>query len=53
MFVLVFLCVHACETGFRPEPMSSRIAVLSVDLALRKSSTFVASVPKTRRRLKR
>jgi len=27
--------------------------VLSVDLALRKSHTFVASVPKTRRRLKR
>jgi len=53
----VALCVHTRETGFKPEPMSSRIAhlsvidVLSVGVALRKSRTFVASVQKTRKAL--
>jgi RpiR family transcriptional regulator, carbohydrate utilization regulator len=51
------LCVHAKETGFKPEPMSSRIAhlcvidVLAVGLALKRSKDFVASVQKTRRAL--
>jgi RpiR family carbohydrate utilization transcriptional regulator len=51
------LCVHAKETGFKPEPMSSRIAhlsvidVLAVGVALRRSEDFVASVQKTRRAL--
>jgi RpiR family transcriptional regulator, carbohydrate utilization regulator len=53
----IALCVHARETGFKPEPMSSRIAhlsvidVLSVGVALRKSHDFVASVQKTRKAL--
>jgi RpiR family carbohydrate utilization transcriptional regulator len=53
----IALCVHARETGFKPEPMSTRIAhlsvidVLSVGVALRKSRTFVASVQKTRKAL--
>ena len=53
----IALCAHARETGFKPEPMSSRIAhlsvidVLSVGVALRKSRTFVASVQKTRKAL--
>jgi DNA-binding MurR/RpiR family transcriptional regulator len=53
----IALCVHAREAGFKPEPMSSRIAqlsvidVLSVGVALRKSRTFVLSVQKTRRAL--
>ncbi|RPI07483.1 MAG: MurR/RpiR family transcriptional regulator [Zetaproteobacteria bacterium] len=51
------LCVHAKETGFKPEPMSSRIAhlcvidVLAVGVALERSADFVASVQKTRRAL--
>jgi DNA-binding MurR/RpiR family transcriptional regulator len=53
----IVLCVHSRETGFKPEPMSSRIAhlsvidVLSVGVALRKSRAFVASVQKTRKAL--
>jgi DNA-binding MurR/RpiR family transcriptional regulator len=51
------LCVHTRETGFKPEPMSSRIAhlsvidVLAVGVALRRSDDFVASVRKTRKAL--
>lgn len=51
------LCVHANETGFKPEPMSSRIAhlsvidVLAVGVALKNSQNFVASVQKTRKAL--
>jgi len=53
----VALCVHARETGFKPEPMSSRIAhlcvidVLAVGVALRRRDDFVASVQKTRKAL--
>ncbi len=53
----VALCVHTRETGFKPEPMSSRIAhlsvidVLAVGVALRRSEKFVASVQKTRQAL--
>jgi DNA-binding MurR/RpiR family transcriptional regulator len=53
----ISLCIHAKETGYKPEPMSSRIAhlsvidVLSVGVALRKSRTFVACVQKTRKAL--
>ena len=53
----VALCVHTRETGFKPEPMSSRIAhlcvidVLAVGVALRRSGDFVASVQKTRKAL--
>lgn len=53
----VALCVHSRETGFKPEPMSSRIAhlcvidVLAVGVALRRSGDFVASVQKTRQAL--
>jgi DNA-binding MurR/RpiR family transcriptional regulator len=53
----VALCVHTRETGFKPEPMSSRIAhlsvidVLAVGVALKKRQTFVASVQKTRKAL--
>jgi RpiR family transcriptional regulator, carbohydrate utilization regulator len=53
----ITLCVHARETGFKPEPMSSRIAhlcvidVLAVGVALRRSEDFVASVQKTRKAL--
>jgi DNA-binding MurR/RpiR family transcriptional regulator len=53
----VALCVHARETGFRPEPMSSRIAhlciidALAVGVALKRSKTVVASLQKTRRAL--
>ncbi len=53
----ITLCVHARETGFKPEPMSSRIAhlsvidVLSVGVALRKRRAFLASVQKTRQAL--
>jgi DNA-binding MurR/RpiR family transcriptional regulator len=51
------LCVHAKETGFKPEPMSSRIAhlcvidVLAVGVALKRSEDVVASLQKTRRAL--
>lgn len=51
------LCVHAKETGFKPEPMSSRIAhlcvidVLAVGVALKRSVDVVASLQKTRRAL--
>jgi len=53
----ISLCVHAKETGFKPEPMSSRIVhlcvidVLAVGVALKRSADFVASVQKTRRAL--
>jgi DNA-binding MurR/RpiR family transcriptional regulator len=53
----VALCVQSRETGFKPEPMSSRIAhlcvidVLAVGVALRRSGDFVASVQKTRKAL--
>ncbi len=53
----IALCAHARETGFKPEPMSSRIAhlsvidVLSVGVALRKRYAFMASVQKTRKAL--
>jgi DNA-binding MurR/RpiR family transcriptional regulator len=53
----VALCVQSRETGFKPEPMSSRIAhlcvidVLAVGVALRRSEDFVASVQKTRKAL--
>jgi RpiR family carbohydrate utilization transcriptional regulator len=53
----VALCVHTRETGFKPEPMSSRIAhlcvidVLAVGVALRRSEDFVASVQRTRNAL--
>jgi DNA-binding MurR/RpiR family transcriptional regulator len=51
------LCVHAKETGFKPEPMSSRIAhlcvidLLAVGVALKRSEEVVASLQKTRRAL--
>jgi DNA-binding MurR/RpiR family transcriptional regulator len=53
----IALCVHARETGFKPEPMSSRIAhlsvidVLSVGVALKRRRDFVVSVQKTRKAL--
>jgi RpiR family carbohydrate utilization transcriptional regulator len=53
----VALCVQTRETGFKPEPMSSRIAhlsvidVLAVGVALKRSKDFVASVQKTRKAL--
>jgi RpiR family transcriptional regulator, carbohydrate utilization regulator len=53
----IALCVHTRETGFKPEPMSSRIAhlsvidVLAVGVALRRSEDFVVSVQKTRKAL--
>lgn len=53
----IALFVHAKETGFKPEPMSSRIAqlsvidVLAVGVALKKRQSFVASVQKTREAL--
>lgn len=53
----IALWVHARETGFKPEPMSSRIAhlcvidVLAVGVALRRSDDFVASLQKTRKAL--
>ena len=53
----IALCVQTRETGFKPEPMSSRIVhlcvidVLAVGVALRRSEDFVASVQKTRKAL--
>jgi DNA-binding MurR/RpiR family transcriptional regulator len=53
----IALCVHIRETGFKPEPMSSRIAhlsvidVLAVGVALKRSRDFMASVQKTRKAL--
>jgi RpiR family transcriptional regulator, carbohydrate utilization regulator len=53
----IALCVHSRETGYKPEPMSSRIAhlcvidVLAVGVALRRSRDFMASVQKTRKAL--
>jgi RpiR family transcriptional regulator, carbohydrate utilization regulator len=53
----IALCVQAKETGFKPEPMSSRIAhlcvidVLAVGVALKRSRDFVTSVQKTRKAL--
>lgn len=53
----IALCVHTRETGFKPEPMSSRIAhlsvidVLAVGVALKRRRGFVASVQKTRKAL--
>lgn len=51
------LCVHAKETGFKPEPMSSRIAhlcvidVLAVGVALKRREVAAATLQKTRRAL--
>ena len=48
---------HSKETGFKPEPMSSRIAhlsvidVLAVGVALKRRRDFVVSVQKTRKAL--
>jgi DNA-binding MurR/RpiR family transcriptional regulator len=53
----IALCVQTKETGFKPEPMSSRIAhlcvidVLAVGVALKRSRDFMASVQKTRKAL--
>jgi DNA-binding MurR/RpiR family transcriptional regulator len=53
----IALCVHSRETGYKPEPMSSRIAhlcvidVLAVGVALKRSRDFMASVQKTRKAL--
>jgi DNA-binding MurR/RpiR family transcriptional regulator len=53
----IALCVHSRETGFKPEPMSSRIAhlcaidVLAVGVALKRSRDFMAGVQKTRKAL--
>jgi len=53
----IALCVQAKETGFKPEPMSSRIAhlcvidVLAVGVAFKRSRDFMASVQKTRKAL--
>jgi DNA-binding MurR/RpiR family transcriptional regulator len=53
----VALCAHSRETGFKPEPMSSRIAhlsvidVLAVGVALKRRRDFVVSVQKTRKAL--
>lgn len=53
----IALCVHTRETGFKPEPMSSRIAhlsvidVLAVGVALKRRRNFVVSVRKTRKAL--
>lgn len=53
----IALCVHSRETGYKPEPMSSRIAhlcaidVLAVGVALRRSRDFMASIQKTRKAL--
>jgi DNA-binding MurR/RpiR family transcriptional regulator len=53
----IALCVHARETGFKPEPMSARIAhlcvidVLAVGVALKRSQLVVASLQKTRKAL--
>jgi DNA-binding MurR/RpiR family transcriptional regulator len=50
-------CVHARETSYKPEPMSSRIAhlcvidVLAVGVALKRTEDFVASLQKTRKAL--
>jgi RpiR family carbohydrate utilization transcriptional regulator len=49
--------VHSRETGYKPEPMSSRIAhlcaidVLAVGVALKRSRDFMAGVQKTRKAL--
>jgi RpiR family carbohydrate utilization transcriptional regulator len=51
------LCVHARETSYKPEPMSSRIAhlcvvdVLAVGVELKRTEDFVASLQKTRKAL--
>jgi DNA-binding MurR/RpiR family transcriptional regulator len=51
------LCVHARETSYKPEPMSSRIAhlcvvdVLAVGVELKRTQEFVASLQKTRKAL--
>lgn len=51
------LCVHARETSYKPEPMSSRIAhlcvvdVLAVGVELKRTQDFVASLQKTRKAL--
>jgi DNA-binding MurR/RpiR family transcriptional regulator len=51
------LCVHARETSYKPEPMSSRIAhlcvvdVLAVGIELKRIQDFVASLQKTRKAL--
>jgi RpiR family carbohydrate utilization transcriptional regulator len=51
------LCVHARETSYKPEPMSSRIAhlcvidVLAIGVELKRTEDFVASLQKTRKAL--
>ncbi len=51
------LCVHARETSYKPEPMSSRIAhlcvidVLAIGVELKRPEGFVASLQKTRKAL--
>lgn len=51
------LRVHARETSYKPEPMSSRIAhlcvidILAVGVALKRMEDFVASLQKTRKAL--
>lgn len=51
------LCVHARETTYKPEPMSSRIAhlcvidVLAIGVELKRPEEFVASLQKTRKAL--
>jgi DNA-binding MurR/RpiR family transcriptional regulator len=53
----IALCVHSRETGYKPEPMSSRIAhlcaidVLAVGVALKRRRNFMAGVQKTRKAL--
>ena len=53
----IALCVHSRETGYKPEPMSSRLAhlcvidVLAVGVALKRSRDFMAGVQKTRKAL--
>jgi DNA-binding MurR/RpiR family transcriptional regulator len=53
----IALCVHARETGFKPEPMSARIAhlclidALAVGVALKRSQLVVASLQRTRKAL--
>jgi DNA-binding MurR/RpiR family transcriptional regulator len=53
----IALCVQTKETGFKPEPMSFRIAhlcvidALAVGVALKRRRDFVVSVQKTRKAL--
>jgi DNA-binding MurR/RpiR family transcriptional regulator len=51
------LCVHARETSYKPEPMSSRIAqlcvidVLAVGVELKRIEDFSSNLYKTRKAL--